>query len=122
MLNILVLLASVAVSSFAHVFLKKGMIQFNLIDIQTLAFIDKFSLLAFNPWIISGISFHVLALGIWLFALGRVEVSFAYPFLAVGYILVSILSYFWLGESFNAVKLIGIFVIIIGVLILSRAG
>ena len=54
-------------------------------------------------------------------ALSRVEVSFAYPILSVGYIVVAIAGYFLLDESLGWSRILGIFVIILGVYLVSRS-
>ena len=56
-----------------------------------------------------------------MLALSRVQVSIAYPLLSMGY-LVNALAAWWLfNEAFNPAKVIGMGVIIVGVVIISRA-
>ena len=75
-----------------------------------------------NPWVMVGMFLHVSALVVWLWALSKVDISFAYPFLALGYVLVSAMAWFWLGEELNSMKILGMGVIIAGILVLARAG
>jgi drug/metabolite transporter (DMT)-like permease len=72
-----------------------------------------------NPWILGGILLHFLALAIWLWALSKVNITFAYPFIALGYVLVSLMAWRWLGEDLSLVKILGMGVIIVGILIVS---
>ena len=65
---------------------------------------------------------HVSALGVWLWALSKVDISFAYPFLALGYVLVSAMAWFWLGEELSTMRSLGMGIIIIGILVLAKAG
>jgi drug/metabolite transporter (DMT)-like permease len=57
----------------------------------------------------------------WLKILADVPVSFAFPFLAISYIVIILGSYFYLGENINQLKLAAIFLIIAGVICLSRS-
>lgn len=75
-----------------------------------------------NPWVMGGMFLHVSALVVWLWALSKVDISFAYPFLALGYVLVSAMAWFWLGETLNPMKILGMIIIIAGILVLAKAG
>ena len=83
---------------------------------------QKLTTIAFNPWVFFGISLHVGALFVWLWALSRVDISFAYPFLALGYVLVSAMAWHWLGEEINTQRLIAMAIIISGIIVLAKAG
>jgi multidrug transporter EmrE-like cation transporter len=118
----LIILLSVSISSLAHVFLKRGMIFHHLNN--GIATDDLFILsLKFlsNYWILGGIFLHFCALIFWLWALSYVEISYAYPFLALGYVMVGAMAWLWLGEDISLAKIIGMAVIMIGILIISRS-
>lgn len=57
----------------------------------------------------------------WLKILADVPVSFAFPFLAISYIVIILGSYLFLGENINTLKLVAIALIIAGVICLSRS-
>ena len=57
----------------------------------------------------------------WLKILADVPLSFAFPFLAISYIVIILGSYLVLGETINQLKLIAIALIIAGVICLSRS-
>lgn len=57
----------------------------------------------------------------WLKILSDVPVSFAFPFLAISYIVIILGSYFFLNESINTMKIAAIVLIIAGVVCLSRS-
>jgi len=57
----------------------------------------------------------------WLKILADVPVSFAFPFLAISYIVIILGSYFYLGEDINPLKIMAIVLIIAGVICLSRS-
>lgn len=109
-------------SSTAHVFLKRGssiILQPSFIDAQAL---NKVTIMATSPWIISGMTMHACALVIWLWALSRVDITFAYPFLALGFVLVSLLAYFWIGENMPLLRIVGMIIIVIGIYFTCKSG
>jgi len=120
--NILIILLSILMSSTAHVFLKKGMMVHALSTIKTDGVIGLVWMVGTNPWVMGGMFLHVSALIVWLWALSKVDISFAYPFLGLGYVLVSAMAWLWLGEELNSMKVIGMGVIVVGILVLARAG
>lgn len=120
--NISIILFSITVSSTAHVLLKKGMSQERYAGSDVTSIWDTIFIVATSPWVLIGMVLHVAALVIWLWALSRVDITFAYPFLAVGYVLVSLMAWLWLGEQISLTRFLGMVVIVIGIVILSRGG
>ena len=64
---------------------------------------------------------YALSVVIWILALSRVPVSIAFPMLSMAYVVNAIAAWYLLGEAFNPAKLVGMGVIILGVIIISRA-
>lgn len=109
-------------SSTAHVSLKKGMMVHALNTAKSDSIIGVFWDVCTNPWVMAGMFLHVSALVVWLWALSKVDISFAYPFIALGYVLVSTMAWLWLGEEITLMRLRGMLIIILGVLVLAKAG
>ncbi len=64
---------------------------------------------------------YVLSIALWLVVLSKVDVSYAYPFLSIGYVLSAIAGYFFFAEHITLVRIVGIAVICIGVILISRS-
>lgn len=64
---------------------------------------------------------YALSVVIWVLALSRVPVSIAFPMLSMAYVVNAVAAWYLLGEAFNPTKLVGMSVIILGVIIISRA-
>ncbi len=71
--------------------------------------------------IIVAMGCYALSIVIWILALSRVPVSIAFPMLSMAYVVNAIAAYYLLGEPFSSTKLVGMGVIILGVIIISRA-
>jgi drug/metabolite transporter (DMT)-like permease len=64
---------------------------------------------------------YALSVVIWILALSRVPVSIAFPMLSMAYVVNAIAAYYLLGEPFSSTKLVGMGIIILGVIVISRA-
>ena len=64
---------------------------------------------------------YALSVIIWILALSRVPVSIAFPLLSMAYIVTAVAAWYLLGEALSLNKMVGIVVIILGVIIISRA-
>ncbi len=73
-----------------------------------------------NWRIITGLTIYAIGWLMWMGALSRFDLSFVYPFTSLNYILVTILSVSILGETLSPVRVMGIAVICIGLVVLSR--
>ena len=69
-----------------------------------------------------GLACYGVSLLMWLAALSRLPVSVAYPMLSVGYVVNAAAAAFLYGEALTMQKMIGIGLVSIGVIVLSRAG
>jgi len=75
---------------------------------------------ATNPFIISGLVSALVAAASWIKALQAYELSWAYPFMSVSFLLVALLSCFVLGEHLKVTQWIGLGVVLLGLFVGSR--
>lgn len=89
------------------------------------SFSDKFLFLfklLLDPFIFSGFASAFIASFFWMAAVtNKVELSKAYPMTTIGLVLVFIFSIIFFKESLTAYKIIGMFLIISGVLFISKS-
>jgi len=74
-----------------------------------------------QPHILGGLACYAVSVVVWILALSRVEVSIAYPMLSLGYVVNAAAAYYLFGEDVNAMRMAGIFVIIVGVVLVARS-
>ncbi len=115
------ILLGVLLNATAQLCLKQGMRQvghftFSLENILPIGF-----KVAINPFVFTGLMCYVISVLVWLMALSRVEVSFAYPLLSVGYIVTAFAGQFFFGETLGPVRWAGILVICFGVYLITRS-
>ena len=73
-----------------------------------------------NPWILSSTAAGFGALLCWLSAMTKFELSYAYPFMSLAFVLVLVLSVLLFHEALTAAKILGVLLIIAGIIIGSR--
>ncbi|MCB4364625.1 EamA family transporter [Hydrogenophaga taeniospiralis] len=76
--------------------------------------------LLLNPWVLSGMVATFLAGISWMLAMTKFEISYAYPFVSLNYILVLAAAFFLLNETLSATKLMGSALVIIGIIVISK--
>ena len=102
---ILLVVAATLIGAFGPILLKKASAR-KLSSIKSLST---------NYALFGGVALYALGTLLFIPALKGGELSVLYPFVALGYIWVSLLSVKFLGEKMNKLKWIGIALIIIGV-------
>jgi multidrug transporter EmrE-like cation transporter len=76
--------------------------------------------LLLNPWVFSSLIAAFLAFLCWIAALTKFELSFAYPFMSLAFVVVLVLSVLLLNESITGPKIVGMMLIVAGIIIGSR--
>lgn len=75
---------------------------------------------AMNPLVIGGFALYGLSSVLWLILLTRVELSWAYPMLAMGYIAVVLFSRVFFQEAVTLTRFAGTVVVALGVWLIAR--
>jgi drug/metabolite transporter (DMT)-like permease len=76
---------------------------------------------ALNPWIILGLSIYGLSVVLWLWVLSKVELSVAYPFVGVSFLITMAFGAWLLHEEITVGRLIGTVLIAIGCVLVARS-
>jgi len=120
MLYILILVTVTAVSG-VHLLFKKGLISIGQAP-SSLGEFFPFMLNVFtNIYCISAVLLALLAVPVWILAIGRAQLSFVYPFAALSYVLVALFSLLFFKEDVGVLRWLGIIVICAGVFLVARS-
>jgi len=76
---------------------------------------------ALNPFVMTGLACYAVSVVVWLLVLSRVEVSFAYPLLSIGYIVAAFAGWTFFGEAVGIERWLGILIICLGVYLVTRS-
>ena len=119
MQHIPLILSIVFLNALAQIFIRQGMLKlgsvsFNMEQIWNMA-LSVFT----NMYLLSGMFSYGISIILWMIVLSKVNVSLAYPFLSVGYVVTAVLAYLIFKEPLTVQKIFGIAIICLGVVILT---
>jgi multidrug transporter EmrE-like cation transporter len=76
---------------------------------------------AMNPYIVGGIACWALSTTLWVLTLNRVDLSYAYPALSFGYVIVFLSSWLILEETLTLQRMAGVVLILAGIFVVLRS-
>jgi multidrug transporter EmrE-like cation transporter len=115
------ILTSVLGGATGQILLKQGMSLMGEVTLVPHQLPQIFWRLATNPFVVGGLACYVGSTVFWLAALSRVDLSYAYPFASLGYVLMLVASWQLFNESITPLRLLGTVVIGLGILLISRS-
>ena len=118
---IVYILIAVAGSAVGQILLKMGMNKMGPLTLTVNEFIHTLWRMLTNPYVVVGLGIYVLGTVFWLAALSRVDLSFAYPFASLSYIIMLVASALLFKEEITPMRLAGTLVVGVGVLLISRS-
>jgi drug/metabolite transporter (DMT)-like permease len=118
-LFILVLIHDI-ILAFGHTFIKQGVSCLgdrSIRSIRGILYFIKYCVTRAKVWL--GFSLNTVSFFIWLIILSFADLSLAYPFESMHYIMVTILAKVYLREKVNGLRWAGILLVVTGVAIVS---
>ena len=101
--NIFILI-SILLNVAGQTVLKSGVNKLGSLSFDFTSIFKAFT----SPLVIGGLTFYLASSVFWILALSREDLSYAYPMLSVGYLIIIITSWLFLGEQMNLVKMSGV--------------
>jgi multidrug transporter EmrE-like cation transporter len=122
MRNIVLILAAAVLAAAGQLCMRKGMLQIGYVSFAPSMF-ERLPAMLGNIFLWLGLFAYASSLILWLIALSRVDVGFAYLIQsAVSFVVVAVMSHFIFGEYISFMRAAGLLVICFGVFIVARAG
>ena len=118
-MNLFLILTSVLLNCVAQLMMKKGMS-----DIGTAGFSGLLKILPqilSSLWLWGAVFAYGVSFLLWLAVLAKAPVSIAFPFLSIGYVVVTVCGYFFFGERISVLQICGLVAICAGVILISRS-
>lgn len=120
-LSIVYILISVLGGAIGQLLLKRGMSLLGPLTLSLGEFTTILGGMITNPYVVGGLFVYVCSTLFWLVALSRVDLSYAYPFASLSYVIMLIVSWRLFNEDISLLRLAGTATIAIGVLLVSRS-
>jgi drug/metabolite transporter (DMT)-like permease len=76
--------------------------------------------LLINPWVLSGILATFFAGISWMLAMTKFEISYAFPFVSLNYIIILFSGFLIFNESISITKILGSALVILGIVIMAK--
>ena len=115
------ILLGVLLNAGAQLLLKEGMRRIGYFEFAWANAVPVGVQVAANPFVLAGLLAYVVSVMVWLLVLSRVEVSFAYPLLSVGYIVNAVAAYYLFQENISLTRIAGILITVAGVYLITRS-
>ena len=74
-----------------------------------------------TPGVLFGLACYAIGTLLWLTALGRVELSQAYPFVGIGFVLTTLAGWWLFGDLVSMQRLAGIALVVAGIVLVARS-
>ena len=116
--SLILILVSVTFSAVAQIAFKFGVSSDLGQDAQTL-FGTLLRML--SPGILVGLLLYGIGAFLWLLALGRVELSQAYPFVGFGFVLTTLAGWYLFDDQISPQRLVGIALVIGGIVLVGKS-
>lgn len=113
------ILASVILIDAGNLMIKYGL-QNTPVKFSSL--ISSYISLFMNPLIFFGFMAVGLSSIFWLAAISKAELSYAYPMISIGYVVIAVASFILFKEHISITRWVGISIICSGVFLMSKSG
>jgi len=115
------ILSGVVLNAIAQLALKAATRPLGELTPERGAIVDMGLRIMAQPAIWLGLACYGMSVVVWIVALSRTEVSVAYPFLSIGYVIAALLAWQFFGEALTTQKIAAIGLICTGVVLLYRS-
>jgi drug/metabolite transporter (DMT)-like permease len=115
------ILFTVLSNAAAQIMLKRGMMIVGHVSLDLSSVYSSFWQIALNPFVIAGLFTFFISMASHIVVLSRVDLSFAYPFLSLAYVVVAAYAYFVFNEDVSQLRIAGIALICLGTVLVSRS-
>jgi multidrug transporter EmrE-like cation transporter len=119
--NLAMILFTVTTNAVAQLLLKRGMTGIGDLSAAGGGIIGTAFTVLFNPYVFAGLCTFVISMASHLFVLSRVQLSYAYPFLSLAYVIVAVGSWYLFSEDIGLWRVLGIGLIILGTIFIAQS-
>lgn len=117
----LLIVATVALNATSQLLMKAGMSRVGQFEFSTGKAASLATAAIVSPLILLGLTTMTISMVTHLMALSRFDVSFAFPFLSIAYVIVALYGYLVFGESVGPYRIAGIAAIVLGTILIARS-
>lgn len=121
MMGYVYIFGTILFTVYGQLILKWRISLYGQLPVETAEKLYFLAKLVFDPFLISGFASTLVAAVFWIAAMTKFDISYAYPFMSLAFVLVLILSAWFFKEPITLNKMLGMAFIVIGIIITSRS-
>lgn len=119
---LLLILLSVTITAVAQIVLKAGMSGAAVQRALAGGFgVRTMPTILLDPFVFFGLVLYFVAALVWLIVLSKVQVSLAYPFVALGFVITAVMGRLFFHEALSFTRIVATLLICAGVVLLARS-
>lgn len=122
MLPYVLLSVAIVLTVCGELLLKRGMNLHGELNLVSETLVADLGRMLANPFLWGGFGLIFSGSIFWLSVISRIDLSLAYPMLSMGYVVVVLASWVFLGEHVTLLRMAGVLVIIAGVSLVYWSG
>jgi multidrug transporter EmrE-like cation transporter len=111
---------TILLTVYAQLVIKWRVIEAGTLPLETADKLWFLARLFVNPWVVSALAALLIAVATWMAAMTKLQLSHAYPFVSLAFVLVVLCSAWLFQEPLNMTKLAGLALVCIGIVIGSQ--
>ncbi len=115
------ILLTVTLSACAQLALKLGVSRPKMVNAMQSSLVDTLLAAMTSPLIWTGLIIYILSVAMWLWVLSKVDLSVAYPFVGISFLVTLAFGMLLLGENVTPMRIIGTLFITIGCILVGRS-
>ena len=112
---------TVIFNAAAQLLIKKGVLVLGSESFNLKFFITNIDKIIFNPFIILGLICMTLSMMSHIISLSKFELSYAFPFISITYVIVFIGSFYLFNENLSILRVFGLILIILGTMFVAKS-
>ena len=115
------ILLTVTLSACAQLALKLGVSKPELSSALQVGVYESLLVAIFSPLIWLGLIIYVISVALWLWVLSKVDLSVAYPFVGVSFLVTMAFGAFLLNENISPTRIAGTLLIAFGCVLVGKS-
>jgi len=115
----LTIIATVSLSAVAQIAFKIGVTALRAAQPANLTGVALAAMA--SPYIWAGLIIYASSLVAWLWVLSQVDVSAAYPFVGISFVLTALMGALYLHENVSLLRIMGTLLVIFGCVLIARS-
>lgn len=112
---------TVTLSACAQLALKMGADSPAMKTAISTGIMDAVIAAAFSPLIWTGLTIYGLSVALWVWVLSKVDLTIAYPFVGISFLITMAFGAFILDESITSLRIVGTLLIAVGCVLVAQS-